>query len=150
MKKIDNPFAGQDNYYCFGCCPDNHYGLQMEFYEDGDEIISFWEPKMEFQGFNTVLHGGIQSTLIDETASWIVRAKLKSSGATSKLEVKFKKPVLMNNSRLILRAKLIETKRNLAYINVKLLNSNNELCTEGEVVYFLLPKEKISEALKQD
>ena len=148
MKKIDNPFAGLENYNCFGCSPNNPYGLQMEFYEDGDEIVSLWEPKKQFQGYHAILHGGIQSTLIDEIASWLVRTKLRSSGMTSKLEVKFKKPVLMNEGGLTLRAKLLETKRNLAYINVKLINSKDELCSEGEVVFFLLPKETVSEALK--
>ncbi len=147
MEKVINPFAGRENYNCFGCSPDNHDGLQMEFYEEGEEVICYWQPKEKFQGYNSVLHGGIISTLIDEIASWYVFTKLKTSGMTSKLEVRFKKPVLINGGRLTLRARLAERKRNLAYIDVRLYNSQNELCSEGEAVYFILPKEKAKEML---
>ena len=41
MKKIKNPWLHKNEYHCFGCCPDNPLGLKMEFYEEGDEIISY-------------------------------------------------------------------------------------------------------------
>ena len=41
MKKIINPWKGLKGYYCFGCSPENPMGVKMEFYEDGDEIVSF-------------------------------------------------------------------------------------------------------------
>lgn len=44
MRKIKNPWIGVEKYNCYGCCPDNEMGLKMEFYEDGDDIISFWNP----------------------------------------------------------------------------------------------------------
>ena len=44
MRKIKNPWTGAEDYNCFGCSPDNPLGVHMEFYEEGDEIISFWKP----------------------------------------------------------------------------------------------------------
>ena len=32
-----------EGYNCFGCSPDNEAGVRMEFYEDGDEVVSIWE-----------------------------------------------------------------------------------------------------------
>ena len=43
MKKIINPWEGLDGYMCFGCAPSNPMGLHMEFYEDGDDIVAYWE-----------------------------------------------------------------------------------------------------------
>ena len=40
MEKIINPWEGMEGYFCFGCAPNNESGLKMEFYEDGDEIVS--------------------------------------------------------------------------------------------------------------
>ena len=40
MKKIINPWKGMEGYNCFGCAPNNEAGVKMEFYEDGDEVIS--------------------------------------------------------------------------------------------------------------
>ena len=49
MKKIINPWRGMDGYNCFGCAPHNEAGVKMEFYEDGDEIVSVWRPESKFQ-----------------------------------------------------------------------------------------------------
>ena len=51
MKKIINPWEGLDGYMCFGCAPSNPMGLHMEFYEDGDDIVAYWEPEAHYQGW---------------------------------------------------------------------------------------------------
>ena len=67
MKKIINPWEGMKGYNCFGCAPQNPSGLKMEFYEDGDSIVSYWKPDEKYQGWLDTLHGGIQALLLDET-----------------------------------------------------------------------------------
>ena len=64
MKKIINPWKGMEGYNCFGCAPNNEAGVKMEFYEDGDEVISIWKPQPQFQGWIDTLHGGIQAVLL--------------------------------------------------------------------------------------
>ena len=49
MKKIINPWEGLDGYMCFGCAPSNPMGLHMEFYEDGDDIVAYWEPWRKYE-----------------------------------------------------------------------------------------------------
>ena len=73
MRKIKNPWTDKEGYDCYGCCHDNPIGLHMDFYEDGDDIVCFWNPQQHFQGWVDPLHGGIQSTLIDEIASGNMR-----------------------------------------------------------------------------
>ena len=85
MKKIINPWEGLDGYMCFGCAPSNPMGLHMEFYEDGDDIVAYWEPEAHYQGLLNTLHGGILTTLMDELAGWVVLRKLQTSGMTSRL-----------------------------------------------------------------
>ena len=48
MKKIINPWKDMEGYNCFGCSPDNEAGVRMEFYEDGDEVVSIWKPRPEY------------------------------------------------------------------------------------------------------
>ncbi|MBQ5606378.1 MAG: PaaI family thioesterase, partial [Prevotella sp.] len=72
MRKIKNPWVGKEGYNCFGCSPNNPLGVKMEFYEDGKEIVSFWRPQADYQGWIDTMHGGILSTLIDEAAGWVV------------------------------------------------------------------------------
>lgn len=142
MKKIINPWKETEGYNCFGCSPHNVAGVHMEFYEDGDEIVSRWVPRLEYQGWLHTLHGGIQSVLLDEICGWVVFRKLQTGGVTSKMETRFRKPVSTDEPFLMLRACLREQKRNLATIEARLYNSRNELCTEAVCVYYTFPKEK--------
>ena len=82
MKKIINPWKGMEGYNCFGCAPNNEAGVKMEFYEDGDEVISIWKPQPQFQGWIDTLHGGIQAVLLDEICAWVVLRKLQTTGVT--------------------------------------------------------------------
>ena len=77
MKKIINPWKGLEGSNCFGCAPNNEAGVKMEFYEDGDEVVSIWKPRPEYQGWIDTLHGGIQAVLMDEICAWVVLRKLK-------------------------------------------------------------------------
>ena len=124
MRKISNPFEGKQGYNCFGCCKDNPIGVHMDFYEDGDDIVSFWKPDGNYQGWVNVLHGGIQATLMDEIAGWVVFRKLQLMGVTSKLEVKYKQPVLTTELQLTLRGRILKQVRNLVTVGVTLENSH--------------------------
>ena len=145
MKKIINPWRNHEGYNCFGCSPDNPIGLHLEFYEDGDYIVSTWHPGHNYQGWVDTMHGGILSTLIDEVCGWVVTRKLQTSGYTVQLNVKFRKAVPTTEPELTIRAKVSKQVRNLAYISAEITNSKGELCNEGEAIYFLMNEEKAKE-----
>lgn len=147
MKTIRNPFVKQKGYNCFGCSPDNKTGLNMTFKEEGEFVLSDWMPKPHFQGWNNVLHGGIQATLLDEIASWLVFIKLKTSGVTSRMDVKLKKPVHTDQGSLHLKARLKEMNRNIAVIETWLYNADNELCTFAIMQYYTFKEEVAREKL---
>jgi uncharacterized protein (TIGR00369 family) len=147
MRKISNPFTGLDGYNCFGCSPDNASGLQMTFYEDDEELISEWDPKDHFHGYLNILHGGIQATLMDEISSWVVYVKLKTAGFTSKLNVRYLKPVYVDKGRLTIKARVKEKKRNLAEIEAKLYDNDRILCSEATIIYYTFPREKANNDL---
>ena len=138
MKKIINPWRNHEGYNCFGCSPDNPIGLHLEFYEDGDYIVSTWHPGHNYQGWVDTMHGGILSTLIDEVCGWVVTRKLQTSGYTVQLNVKFRKAAPTTEPELTIRAKVSKQVRNLAYISAEITNSKGELCNEGEAIYFLM------------
>ena len=100
MKKIENHWIGQPDYHCFGCDPSHEHGLKMEFYEDGEDVVSIWQPTGEYQGWPNILHGGIQATLIDELCGWTIGHKYKSDAVTSKMEIRYRTPVKINEGNL--------------------------------------------------
>ena len=147
MKLLTNPFRTLDGYNCFGCSPDNPHGLRMQFFDEGDSVISTWEPTGNFQGWHNVLHGGIQATLMDEIASWVVFTKLGTTGVTSKMEVKLTKPMLMDKGPVKLVARLREMRRNIAVIDVELFDCEATSCAEGVFHYFTYPERVAKEKL---
>lgn len=142
MKKIINPWKGLKGYYCFGCSPDNPMGVKMEFYEDGDEIVSFWKPKPEYQGWLDTLHGGIQAVLLDEICAWVIVRKLQTTEVTSKMETRYRKSISTNDTLLEIRASIQEQKRNIILVKATIYNSAKEICTEAVCTYFTFSKEK--------
>lgn len=145
MKKITNPWRGLEGYCCYGCDPASEPGLRMEFYEDGDEIVSFWQPRSEFQGWVDTLHGGIQATLADEISSWVVFRKFQTSGVTSRMEVRYRRQIRISDGRLELRASVRQQRRNIVDIAVRILDAQGETCTEAVCTYFLFPREQARE-----
>lgn len=142
MKKIINPWKGFEGYNCFGCAPDNEAGVKMEFYEDGDEIVSIWKPRPEYQGWINVLHGGIQAVLLDEICAWVVLRKLQTTGVTSKMETRYMKSINTTDDHVELRASIQEVKRNIILIEARLYNTQGELCTKALCTYFTFSQEK--------
>ncbi len=145
MRKLQNPWKLLPEYLCVGCSPNNIAGVKMTFYEDGDDIVSVWKPESRFQGWHNTLHGGIQSLLMDEIAAWTIARKLQTTGVTSKLEVRFRKALYTTDKYLIIRASIIEVKRNIATIKTEIFNQNNELCANADCTYFTFIKEKATE-----
>lgn len=119
----------------------------MTFYEDGEEIVCRWNPDLHFQSYINVVHGGIQCTLMDEIASWVVFIKLKTGGVTAKLTTKFRKPVVVSDGEITIRARLLARQSRTAEIEVKLYNGKGVLCSESVAEYFVLSEEKAAASM---
>ena len=147
MKKIINPYLGidADLYNCFACAPHNPNGLKMEFYEDGDDIVCLWTPNRNFEGWHNTLHGGIQATLIDETAGWVISRKFQTSGMTTALNIKYLKSVASGSDHQIeIRACVREVKRTFVFLDVKLM-CDGELCSTADVTFYCFSKQRAAE-----
>lgn len=143
MKKIRNPWKDPKNageYNCFACSPYNDLGLQLEFWEDGDDIITHWDPAKTYEGWINVLHGGIQATLLDEVAGWVTMLKLKTTGVTSEMSVKYLKPVTVTSGSVTVRGRLLEMDGRIAKIQTSLYNGAGIECAKALVSYFVFPE----------
>ncbi len=136
MEKINNPYAHIEGYNCIGCSPDNPIGLHLEFWADGDEVLTQWSPGENYQGWLNTLHGGIISLLMDEVANWVLLHKLHTSGFTSRLQVKFRRPVSTADPLLTVRGRLAGSVGKFHTVHLTLHNAAGELCDEGEATYY--------------
>lgn len=144
-KHIINPWRDVEGYDCFGCSPDNPIGLRMEFLEEGEEIVCHWHPSSHYQGWVNTMHGGILSTLCDETAGWVVFRKLQTSGVTTQLNVRYKKPVMTTDDTITIRGHIIGQKRNLVTVAVTIEDQHGDTCVTCEATYYTFPPEKAQE-----
>jgi uncharacterized protein (TIGR00369 family) len=147
MKKVKNPFLKLDGYTCFGCSPNNNMGLRMTFTEEGEYLVSEWQPRSEFQGYANVLHGGIQATLMDEIASWTIYVKAGTGGVTSRMETRYRQPVYTDKGTLKLKSRIKSTVRRVVTVEVQLFDHSGNLCSEGEVIYFVFPEDEARQKL---
>ena len=143
MRKIINPWIGTEGYNCFVCCPTNPIGLHLEFWEDGDYIVTKFKPTHDYESWQNTLHGGIQALLIDETAGWVVCRKLQTNGVTSKMEMHYLKPVSTLLDEITVRAKITKMMRNVAFIEAELMDADETVLTRADLVYFCTPQFKL-------
>ncbi len=138
MKKIINPWEGVEGYMCFACSPpQNPNGLHMEFFEDEDDVVALWKPTKYEQGWLDTLHGGIQSTLMDEVAGWVIVRKLQTTGVTSRLEAKFMKSISTKEPQISVRGgRIKEQKRNAVFLERK-YSIRRENYAHGPTSYIL-------------
>jgi acyl-coenzyme A thioesterase PaaI-like protein len=80
-----------DNY-CFACGAENPIGLHLTFDFDGEQITTKKTLPREYQGYAGAAHGGIISTILDETMCKFISAKYDEQALTGRLEVRYKYP----------------------------------------------------------
>lgn len=147
LKKIKNPWLQKPGYNCICCSPDNPMGLHLEFWEEGDDVLTRWTPSTHYQGWLNTLHGGIQSMLLDEVAGWVVTRKLQTTGVTSKMEVQYLKPISTLDKGLVIRARIARQMRNVAFIEGEIINHEGEVCSKATLTYFCASQQKALEEM---
>ena len=78
--------------YCFACGEKNPIGLHLKFEFDGETLTTKKILPREFQGYDGTAHGGILSTMLDETMCKFISAKYHEQAVTGRLEVRYKFP----------------------------------------------------------
>ncbi len=103
-----SPGELRDDRMCFACGADNPDGLGLEFRdEDGEVVASYSFPK-KFQGYRSVVHGGLISTVLDEAMVTVVNRRGRFA-VTGELQVKFIQPLHVDE-RFEVRAHLVEAR----------------------------------------
>lgn len=80
-----------DNPWCFACGPSNPIGLKLAFTKQEDKYSTTFTAGKEHQSYNGVVHGGIISTLLDETMARYI-AELGIKAVTARLDIRFREP----------------------------------------------------------
>lgn len=138
-KYLQSPFAGIRGDKCFGCSPSNQNGLHLQFAEDGEGVKCRWEPEARFQSWDGVLHGGITATILDETAGWAAMRRFHRAAMTTRIDVRYLKPVRVDDGCVIARAKYSEAvNEKIARFRATLENAAGVVCAEADADYYVM------------
>ena len=120
---------------CFGCGQANAQGLRMTFsrYPDGT-VESRHVTAPHHCGVDTVVHGGIQATLLDETMGVAAQLALDAAATnapcvTAEMQLAYRRPVPMVDE-VVVRARLLRVEgRDLHIEGAIVADDGTELTT---------------------
>jgi acyl-coenzyme A thioesterase PaaI-like protein len=129
---------------CFGCGKENHKGLHIQSYWEGEDSVCVWTSEMRYQGWVKIMNGGILATLIDcHCMGTAMAAAYREEGrsldsepyyryATASIKVDYLKPT-PNDQPVTLRAQVIEIKGRKTSLTCQAY-SDGEKTAQAEVV----------------
>lgn len=86
---------------CFGCGTENHAGLGLKPYHDGDGLTAEYTPRPHHRGFTAVVHGGIIASVLDEVITSAAAVKTDALMATVAMEVQFLSPMKLEGAYVV-------------------------------------------------
>jgi uncharacterized protein (TIGR00369 family) len=145
MEKGGNlkPLANRENHGCFGCSSTNAHGLRMKFFADDASLYSWLTVPNHLCGWDTLVHGGVIATILDETMGWTAIHFLKKYALTQSMNVEFLKPVQIGvEIRVEGKVTDVRGKREAA-VEGYLYKGDNTLCAKAKGVFRLFTAEAI-------
>ncbi|MHB0867978.1 MAG: PaaI family thioesterase [Chloroflexota bacterium] len=127
--------------HCYVCGKDNPVGLKVQFYQHGSQVFTRFTPGPEHQGYPDRMHGGIASTLLDET---IGRAGFIYGywTFTAKFEVKYRKPIPLGEEITVV-GEVVRDRGRIVEARGKLLLADGSVAVEGSGLYVKLKPEEL-------
>jgi acyl-coenzyme A thioesterase PaaI-like protein len=141
-----NGFLFGPDQMCFGCGPRHPTGFRLSFERDGEGVLTRFTPNEKQQGPPGIMHGGLVSTIADETAAWALVAKLGKFGFTTSFSCKLHLPVRVGVETEA-RAQLTKTTTRLVRSAVRISQRGRD-CYTGEFTFVLLDQHSAEKLLE--
>lgn len=131
---------------CMVCGTENTAGLHARFFEiEGGELAGVFTPRDEHQGYPGRLHGGIASTVLDETIGRAINlTDPEAWGVTVELTVRYRQPVPLGGE-IVVRGRITKDSRRLFEGTAEILLDDGTVAVEAVGKYLRLPIDKIAE-----
>jgi uncharacterized protein (TIGR00369 family) len=128
------------------CGLENPAGLHARFFElDTGEVAGVFTPREEHQGYPGRLHGGLASTILDETIGRAINVSDPDAwGVTVELTVRYRKPVPLDRE-VRATARITKDGGRLFEGTGEIRLPDGTVAVEASGKYMRLPIEKIAE-----
>lgn len=134
---------------CIACGQKNPFGLKIPFFFDEEKKTVFADIIFEkhFIGYDNIIHGGIITTVLDESMAWINIEITLRMALTKTIRVNFLKPVKVDiKYRVESYIKEKNDNKSLTYACLK--DPEGHICAESEGE-FILMSEPRSKKMKE-
>lgn len=131
---------------CFVCGLKNLFGLKASFYvSETKELIAVFKPRELHQSYPGRLHGGIASAILDETIGRAILNHYENEvwGVTIELNVKFKKPIPLNEELKVI-GRITKNESRIFEGTGEIILPNGQIAVEAWGKYLKVPLEKIT------
>ncbi len=121
---------------CFACGRENPLGLHLDDFSLDEGLVSArFNPREEYRGAGTSLHGGVAATALDEMLVWAGILDLRVMSVNAKMELKYRRPVQVTDPILV-RARVDERRGRRLLTSGELL-VDDEVCVEASGLYLI-------------
>jgi acyl-coenzyme A thioesterase PaaI-like protein len=129
-------------HHCFACGELNEQGLQLTIHTDPTRAWTETTLEQRFQGWESVAHGGIVCTLLDEVMAWSVIGR-GTWGVTARLKVAFRRPIPVGRA---IRAEgwVVEENRRAHRTAGQVLDAaTGEVLARGDGTFLAVPPDEV-------
>jgi len=137
---------------CFVCGLKNNFGIHAHFYvTENKELIALFTPSEEHQSYPGRMHGGIASAVLDETIGRAILNRYEEEvwGVTLDLNVKFKKPIPLNEELKVI-GRITNENNRIFEGTGEIILKNGDVAVTAYGKYLKVPLEKITDFDKKE
>jgi acyl-coenzyme A thioesterase PaaI-like protein len=139
LKLVPNQSDGK----CFACGPSHLTGLKMKFYTDESSVYTKLKVPETLCGWSSLVHGGIITTILDESIAWTVIYLKQKFMLTKNITVDFLKPVFVDEEIYSVGKIVEEISKREFRVEANLYNSKFQLSAKSTGNIVLLSKEEL-------
>jgi len=143
--------------WCFVCGVENPCGLKIRFYNDGfHRSLARVTLGEQYQSYPGIVHGGILTTILDETMG---RAILAEDGSddlsrarfmfTVRMETRFRKTVPLNQE-FIVRGRVEQDRGRIVQVSGEVVLADGTVAVEASATLVTVPPEQVDQMLSYD
>ena len=117
---------------CFACGKANPIGLKLDFRFEGEEYVTEFEVRPEYQGWAGIVHGGLLATVLDETMARLLWEK-ELNAITGRLNVRYHDRLSVGES-VTVRARITKQRSPLVETSAKAAKADGTVVAEATAV----------------
>lgn len=154
-KKSFQDYYPESLRQCYGCGPENHHGLHIRSFWDGEESVAIFQPKEFHLAFPGYVYGGLLASLIDchcvgTAAAAAYREEGRELGTlpafryvTASLQIDYLKPTPLGPP-IEIRARVEEIKGRKTILTATVM-AGPEVSVKGRVIAVRIPEHLVPE-----